>query len=61
MLNGTHNKKMLPEYQNNKFDLAKTKSIDLPDDCFFKIKDDLKYCGYLMCGLIAQHNGKLVA
>jgi len=47
MLNGTHNKKMLPEYQNNKFDLAKTKSIDLPGDCFNKIKDDLKYCGYL--------------
>ncbi len=47
MLMGTHNKKMLPEYLNTKFDLSKTKNIDLPDDCFVKIKDDLKYCGYL--------------
>ena len=47
MLRGTNNKKMLPEYRKNKFDLSKTKSIDLPDDYFKKIKDDLKYCGYL--------------
>ena len=47
MLKGTNSKKMLLEYRKNKLDLSKTKSIEIPDDCLKKIKDDLKYCGYL--------------
>lgn len=47
MLRGTNNKKMRPEYQKNKFDLSKIKSIDLADDGLKIIHDDLKYCGYL--------------
>lgn len=46
MLLGTNNKKMLPEYRQNKFDLTKTKSIVLPDHIMTAIKEDLEYCGY---------------
>ncbi|MDH3445721.1 MAG: sulfotransferase [Deltaproteobacteria bacterium] len=46
MLNGTRNEKMLREYQSSKLDISKTKSMDLPDACIAKIKDDLSYCGY---------------
>ena len=47
MLKGTMNKMVPPEYQQNKFDVSKTQSIDIPDYCLSRIEDDLKYCGYL--------------
>jgi hypothetical protein len=47
MLQGTNNNKMLPDYRKNTFDLSKLKSIDIADDAFKLIQQDLKYCGYI--------------
>jgi hypothetical protein len=47
MLNGVRNRKMLPEYQGEKLDTAKAEPVELPDNCFRMIEDDLKYCGYI--------------
>ena len=41
------NKMIPPEYQQNKFDVSKIQSVDIPDEYLRRIKDDLKYCGYL--------------
>ena len=47
ILRGTMNKMIPPEYQQNKFDVSKIQSVDIPDEYLRRIKDDLKYCGYL--------------
>ena len=47
MLKGTGNDKMLTDYQSDKLDTSKVKPVELPDECMERIKDDMKYCGYL--------------
>ncbi|PPD49299.1 MAG: sulfotransferase [Methylobacter sp.] len=47
MLDGVGNKKLSPEYIHEKIDTSKTKQIELPDEFFSMIEEDLKYCGYI--------------
>jgi len=47
MLEGTRNKKMLPEYQKDTFDLSKIELKNISDEDFTLIKDGLKFCNYM--------------
>jgi hypothetical protein len=50
MLGGVGNDKMLSEYRSDRLDVSETESIDLPDEYFRRIEEDLRECGYLKTG-----------
>jgi len=47
MLKGTNNPKILPEYRQTQFDKSKMNVIDLQEDAYKSILNELKYCNYL--------------
>jgi hypothetical protein len=47
MLDGTANKKMLPEYRHGRFEVDKVELPDAPPEWVSKIEAELVYCGYL--------------
>jgi hypothetical protein len=47
MLDGTANKKMLPEYRHGRFEVDKVELPDAPAAWVSRIEAELAYCGYL--------------
>jgi len=47
MLAGTANRKLRKEYQLEGIDTSKLELKDIPAGCMERIRDDLRYCGYI--------------
>ncbi|HEY9508230.1 MAG TPA: sulfotransferase, partial [Verrucomicrobiae bacterium] len=47
MLGGTANRKLRTEYQRDTLDTSKLELKDIPAGCMERIRDELRYCGYL--------------
>lgn len=50
MLNGTSNKKMLPEYRHGRFEVDNVRLPEALPDWVWRIESELAYCGYLDAG-----------
>jgi hypothetical protein len=47
MLSGTANRKLRKEYQHDGLDTSKLELKDIPAGCMERIRDELRYCGYI--------------